>query len=82
MAVLLGADPQQGEEELARSCADRLRQFLAMFGRDITASSLGVTEQSVPALADDALFAMRGAIEATPVAMTRQDIIDVYMKSM
>ena len=82
VAVLLGADPQQGEEELARSCADRLRQFLAMFGRDITASSLGVTEQSVPALADDALFAMRGAIEATPVAMTRQDIIDVYMKSM
>lgn len=81
-AVLLGADPKQDEETLARTCAQQLRAFLAEFGKDITISSLGVTQESIPALADDALFAMSGAIEATPIMMTRQDIIDVYMKSM
>ena len=82
VAVLLGADPSQGEEELARQCADVLRGFLAGFGRDITLSSLGVTEDAIPDMADDALFAMQGAMEATPIAMTRQDVIDVYRKSM
>ncbi len=81
-AVLLGAEAQMPEEELARLCAAQMRTFLAGFGRDITLASLGVTEASIPALADDALFAMRGAMEATPVTMTRKDVIDAYKRAM
>lgn len=82
VAVLLGADASLEERTLADQCGGYLAKFLDKFGMNIGLKSLGVKQEDIPTLADDALFAMSGAMEATPVKITREDAIKIYEKAM
>lgn len=82
VAVIMGADPSQDEETLARNCGRTMKQFLAQFGQGASLSSLGVTEEMLPVMAADAFEAMGGNMSVCPVPVTLEDALAIYRASM
>lgn len=81
-AVILGGDPQKTEEELALACRALFERFLDTLDAKITLKDLGVTEDKLRQMAEDAFFSMKGAMENTPVPITVDDAVELYRKSM
>lgn len=82
VAVIMGADPSQDKETLARGCGKTMKQFLAQFGLDVPLSSLGVTEDMIPVMVQDAFEAMGGNMEVCPVPITLEEAEEIYKASM
>jgi alcohol dehydrogenase len=81
-AVLLGADASKDEKTLAEGCGDTMAKFLAQFDMNIGCASLGVKEEDIKDLVDDAFFAMGGAMAASPVPMTKADAIGIITRAL
>lgn len=81
LAKLLGA---AGDDVhmLAQGCGKALRAFLKTIGHDISARSLGVSEELIPALAVDAFITMGGAMGNTWMELTLEDTKKIYALSL
>ena len=82
VAVIMGADPSQDEEALARGCGKTMKRFLGRFGLDVPLSSLGVKEDMISTMAQDAFEAMKGNMNACPVPVSPEDAERIYRESM
>jgi alcohol dehydrogenase class IV len=60
---------------------DRLRAWGAMIGLPASLETFGVRREDLPSLADQT-FALSGAIEQNPIAVTRRDIHDAFAAIM
>jgi alcohol dehydrogenase len=80
---LLGA-PTEGlsEPELAAHSGDALQAFLARFGLDVTASSLGVTEDMIPAMVEEAFVTMRPMFDCSLAHLDQTDAAEILRLSM
>lgn len=81
-ALLLGGDTYEDEETLAKQCAVLLEKFLQKFDMNITLTSLGVKKENIQQLVDDAFIAMKDAMEATPVLITKEDAKEIFEKAL
>jgi alcohol dehydrogenase len=81
LAKLLGAAGDD-EEKLAANCGQTLRAFLKTVGHDVTAGSLGVTKEMIPAMAEEAFFTMGGAMGNTWLKLTLEDVRKIYTLSL
>ena len=82
VAKMLGGDPSKSDEELAAECAPLFEKFLGTLDYNISLSDLGVTEDRIRRMAEDAFFAMKGAMDCTPVPITVEDAVNIYKKAM
>ena len=82
VAVIMGADPSQDEEALARGCGKTMKRFLGRFGLDVPLSSLGVEDDMISTMAQDAFEAMKGNMNACPVPVSPEDAERIYRESM
>ena len=83
VAEMLG-EPTKGksEMELAESSSEALRRFLAKVDLDITASSLGVTEEMVPAIAKEAFLILQPLMDCCLAELTETDTEKILRMSM
>jgi alcohol dehydrogenase len=83
VAEMLG-EPTEGksEMELAESSSEALRRFLAKVDLDITASSLGVTEEMVPAIAREAFLILQPLMDCCLIELTETDTEKILRMSM
>lgn len=82
IAILLGADPNHNIMTLAGQCDKYLKAFLVKFNRDISLSSLGVTESMIPTLVEDVYTATGSGILNTSIDMEKSDIERMFKGSM
>ncbi|MFW6156156.1 MAG: iron-containing alcohol dehydrogenase, partial [Armatimonadota bacterium] len=76
IAQLLGRGVQGAPpEQSAEYAADALQALLDSVGLNIGLKDLGVTREEIPTLVDDALHYMGGAVDKTPVDLSREDCI-------
>ncbi len=59
-----------------------VQELLEKIELDITLKDLGVKEDSFEDMIESAFTTMKGPIEANPVPVTREDILNLYSKSM
>ena len=64
------------------ACRALFERFLDTLDAKITLKDLGVTEDKLRQMAEDAFFSMKGAMENTPVPITVDDAVELYRKSM
>lgn len=83
IARLLG-EPVEGlsELELAARSGDALARFLATVDMNITASSLGVTEEMIPAIAKEAFLILQPLMDCCLVTLTEDDAAEIVRQSM
>lgn len=83
VAQMLG-EPAEGksEAELAEKASEALRKFLATVDLDITASSLGVTEEMVPAIAKEAFLILQPLMDNCLVELTEAQTAEILRMSM
>jgi alcohol dehydrogenase len=83
IAELLG-EPAEGlsEMELAEKSSEALRRFLATVDLDITASSLGVTEDMVAAIANEAFLILQPLMDCCLMELTVADTEKILRMSM
>lgn len=81
LAKMLGAQGND-EQALAAACGDSLRAFLKTIGHDITASSLGVSKDMIPTLAEEAFFTMGGAMANTWMELGLDDAAAIYEQAL
>jgi alcohol dehydrogenase len=83
IAELLG-EPAEGlsEMELAEKSSEALRKFLATVDLDITASSLGVTEDMVAAIANEAFLILQPLMDCCLMELTVADTEKILRMSM
>lgn len=81
-ALLLGGDSSQDDETLAKQCTGLLEKFLCRFNMNISLTSLGVKKEDIPRLAEDSFAAMGGAMESTPVTITKEDAIVIFEEAL
>lgn len=82
VSLLLGGDSSMNEEALAKQCSVLLAKFLDKFNMNIDLSSLGVKKEDIEILVDDSFFAMGGAMETTPVQITKEDAKKIFEKAL
>jgi alcohol dehydrogenase len=83
IARLLG-EPAEGlsELELAARSGDALARFLATVDMNITASSLGVTEDMIPAIAKEAFLILQPLMDCCLVTLNEDDAAEIVRQSM
>ena len=83
IAQLLG-EPSKGlsDMELAEKSSDALRRFLAKVDLDITASSLGVTEELIPSIAKEAFLILQPLMDCCLVGLDEKDAAEILRMSM
>jgi alcohol dehydrogenase class IV len=83
IARLLGR-PGEGitETELAKQSSDALKEFLAKVGLDITASSLGVTEDMIDTIAEEAFLTMGPCMGSSLADLDEADAAEILRRSM
>jgi alcohol dehydrogenase len=83
ISKLLG-EPSEGltEMELAEKSSEALRRFLATVNMDITASSLGVTEEMIPAIAKEAFLILQPLMDCCLADLTEADAAEIVRQSM
>ncbi len=68
-------------EHSAEFAADAIRALLARVGLDIGLEDIGVERDMLETIADDTLSYMRGALDKTPVELSRDDLIELLEAS-
>jgi alcohol dehydrogenase class IV len=68
--------------ELAEKSSEALRKFLATVDLDITASSLGVTEDMVAAIANEAFLILQPLMDCCLMELTVADTEKILRMSM
>ena len=83
LALMLG-EPADGksEMELAESSSAALRRFLAKVDLDITASSLGVTDEMVPSIAKEAFLILQPLMDCCLIEISEADAEEILRMSM
>lgn len=66
----------------ALDCADRIRDFLKRIGLNITLTDLGITESDVDWLVENAFKVSAGNIANHPKQFTKEEIREIYIKSL
>jgi len=83
IAVILGTDPEGlSELELAERSSAALTAFLARFGLDITATSLGVTEELVPVIAKEAFLTLQPCMDCSLASLDERDAAQILRMAM
>ncbi|MBN1461749.1 MAG: iron-containing alcohol dehydrogenase [Armatimonadetes bacterium] len=83
IARLLGVPAGSlSEMELAQRSGDALQAFLARVDLDMTASSLGVTEDMIPAIVEEVFLTMRALLEASLAPLDKADAAEILRLSM
>lgn len=83
VAIMLGEMPEgKSEMELAASSAEALRKLLAKVDLDITASSLGVTEEMVAPIAKEAFLILQPLMDCCLMDLTEADTEKILRMSM
>ncbi|MCL5735806.1 MAG: iron-containing alcohol dehydrogenase [Actinobacteria bacterium] len=77
-------EPRDGSSdmELAEKSSETLRKFLARVDLDITASSLGVTEEMIPAIAKEAFLLLQPLMDCCLVELSEKDAQEIVRMSM
>lgn len=78
---LLGDAPMVPPESVAEGAADAIRRLLSDIDLDIGLADLGIEHDMLATIADDTLRYMPGAVEKTPVDLSREDLIDLLEAS-
>jgi alcohol dehydrogenase len=83
IARLLG-EPADGlsDLDLAAKSGDALARFLARVDMNITASSLGVTEDMIPAIAKEAFLILQPLMDCCLVELDENDAAEIVRRSM
>ena len=83
IARLLGRSGEGiSETELAKQSSDALKEFLAKVGLDITASSLGVTEDMIDTIAEEAFLTMGPCMGSSLADLDEADAAEILRRSM
>ena len=81
LAKLLGAEGGN-TPDTAAECSVALKNFLNNVGQTYTATDLGVTDELIPVLTEDALFTMSGAMENTWMTLSVDDAKKIYKNAL
>jgi alcohol dehydrogenase len=83
IARILG-EPADGlsDLDLAAKSGDALARFLAKVDMNITASSLGVTEDMIPAIAKEAFLILQPLMDCCLVELDENDAAEIVRRSM
>lgn len=77
-AVARALGVQEADDLLAAThAAEALHQFLQQVGMDVRLSQLGIEQQMLDTLADDALRYMHHALAKTPGEVTRENLVQI-----
>lgn len=75
-------DDTMTQQELAALCPAAMKGILQRFGCDITLKDLGVTEEMIEPMTDSVFQTMAGVLNNSLKPFTREDVIELYKKSM
>ena len=70
------------ERELAERSGDALQAFLERFGLSLTASSVGITEDMIPAMVEEAFVTMRPMFDCSLPNLDQTDAAEILRLSM
>jgi alcohol dehydrogenase len=79
-AELLGVDARGGGEQVGRALADHVRDLRARLGLPGRLSEVGVPEQGVPQLAEDAMG--EGSTLVNPREPTAEDFVELFHQAL
>ena len=79
-AELLGVDARGGGEQVGRALADHVRELRARLGLPGRLSEVGVPEQGIPQLAEDAMG--EGSTLVNPREPTADDFVELFHKAL
>jgi len=79
-AELLGVDARGGGEQVGRALADHVRELRARLGLPGRLSEVGVPEQGIPQLAEDAMG--EGSTLVNPREATADDFVELFHKAL
>ena len=79
-AELLGVDARGGGEQVGRALADHVRELRARLGLPGRLSEVGVPEQGIPQLAEDAMG--EGSTLVNPREPTADDFVELFHRAL
>ena len=79
-AELLGVDARGGGEQVGRALADHIRELRARLGLPGRLSEVGVPEQGIPQLAEDAMG--EGSTLVNPREPTADDFVELFHRAL
>ena len=80
VADLLGVDGAGGSEEVGRALADHVRELRARLGLPGRLSEVGVPEEGIPQLAEDAMG--EGSTLVNPREPTEEDFVELFHRAL
>ncbi len=66
----------------ARDCPERIRAFLASLSLTPSLGDLGITEEDIPWMAENCLRVSAGNLANTPLAVTKEEIAQIYREAL
>nr|5YVM_A Chain A, alcohol dehydrogenase [candidate division MSBL1 archaeon SCGC-AAA259E19]5YVS_A Chain A, alcohol dehydrogenase [candidate division MSBL1 archaeon SCGC-AAA259E19] len=83
IAVALDASkPVDNTRQAASKAVDGLKNLLRSLDLDKPLSELGVEEEKIPEMTEGAFIYMGGGIEANPVDVSKEDVKEIFRKSL
>jgi alcohol dehydrogenase len=82
VAHILGASDSLSAREAAKSCGDLLKAYLSKFGLDLSLTSVGLKEDDLDKIVDDAFSATGGLIVTSLMKLEKSDIKKILIMAL